>query len=67
MQMRKIKNQRELVILPDPEAVAQAGARRILALSTTTLGTQDRFSMVLSGGSTPRRLYEALATSPCCE
>src|SRR5580698_5651774 len=30
----------------------------------TTLAQQDRFTWVLSGGSTPRKLYETLAGEP---
>ena len=65
--MRKNETSRELVILPDPEAVIQAAAKRILALSSAALRTQDRYSVALSGGSTPRRLYETLAAPPFSE
>lgn len=66
-QMRKSETSRELVILPDLEAVAQTAAKRILALSSAALATQDWFSVAFSGGSTPRRLYETLAEPPYSE
>ena len=65
--MQKNDTSRELVILPDPEAVTQTAAKRILALSSAVLATQDRFSVAFSGGSTPRRLYEILAAPPFSE
>ena len=45
-------------ILSDPTALAQRAARLILEHAC---GTKDRFTIALSGGSTPRRLYELLA------
>lgn len=51
----------ELEVLPDPEALARRAAERVLAAA---LATQDRFAIALSGGSTPRRLYQILAAMP---
>ena len=51
----------QVEILPDPEALAHRVADWLLAMAVDTNG---RFSVALSGGSTPRRLYELLATSP---
>jgi 6-phosphogluconolactonase len=48
---------------PDPLALAQAAAERLLALSTDAIATAGRFSLGLSGGSTPRTLFELLASS----
>jgi len=45
----------------DPEDLAQRGARWIADLAATSVG---RFSISLSGGSTPRRLYQLLAEPP---
>jgi 6-phosphogluconolactonase len=45
----------------DPEALAEAVARWIIELAAQSHG---RFAISLSGGSTPRRLYELLAESP---
>ena len=48
-------------ILPDPEALARHVAGKLLAAAAAG---GDRFAVVLSGGSTPRRLYELLAAPP---
>jgi 6-phosphogluconolactonase len=45
----------DLRILPDPAAVAQAAAEEI--------ARRDPTSIALAGGSTPRKLYERLATA----
>ena len=48
-------------ILADPEALARRAADLLIAAANVTA---DRFAVALSGGSTPRRLYELLARSP---
>jgi 6-phosphogluconolactonase len=48
-------------VLPDPEALARRAAELVLAAA---LATQERFAIALSGGSTPRRLYQLLAAMP---
>ncbi|MBV9861424.1 MAG: 6-phosphogluconolactonase [Alphaproteobacteria bacterium] len=45
----------------DPEALAQKAAQWITALARES---RERFSICLSGGSTPRRLYQLLAAEP---
>lgn len=45
----------------DPEALAHRVARWITDLAGNS---RDRFAICLSGGSTPRRLYQLLAESP---
>lgn len=50
----------ELIIFPDPGAVSQAAADHFLSLAHG----HDRFSVALSGGSTPRRLFKTLAATP---
>jgi 6-phosphogluconolactonase len=52
-----------LVVLPDLEALSRAAAQRFSALAQA----HDPFSVALSGGGTPRRLYETLAAPPFCE
>ena len=47
-------------VLPNPEALAQRVASW---LTERALAHQGVFSVALSGGSTPKRLYEILATS----
>lgn len=48
-------------VLPDGEALARRVARWVLDAATATDGV---FAVCLSGGSTPRRLYETLAAPP---
>ena len=54
----------EILILPDPEAVAHEAARRFVALSRQAARSRGRFSVALSGGSTPGHLYRLLAGEP---
>jgi 6-phosphogluconolactonase len=49
-------------VLPDAEALAQAAADRLVDTAIRRPG--DAFAVALSGGSTPRRLYELLAAAP---
>jgi 6-phosphogluconolactonase len=48
-------------IRPDAEALAQRAADWLVGLAG---GRGDRITVALSGGSTPRRLYELLAEPP---
>ncbi len=47
------------VIFPDAEATARAAADELLAIVATA--PDERIAICLSGGSTPKRLYELLA------
>ncbi len=55
-------DQAEIEILADPEALARRVAEWLVASMAASTG---RFSVALSGGSTPRRLYHLLAQPPC--
>ena len=46
---------------PDLETLSRAAARDLTADIHETLDEQDRYTLALAGGSTPRRLYELLA------
>jgi 6-phosphogluconolactonase len=48
-------------VLADPEALARRAAAWLLAAAQAK---RDTFAVALSGGSTPRRLYELLAAPP---
>ncbi|HWW76568.1 MAG TPA: 6-phosphogluconolactonase [Pyrinomonadaceae bacterium] len=48
-------------VFADPEAVATEAARRIAELARASARERGAFSIALSGGSTPRRVYELLA------
>ncbi len=50
----------ETEVLPDPEAVALYAATWLLARAEAA----ERFTVALSGGSTPKQLYELLAKPP---
>jgi 6-phosphogluconolactonase len=53
-----------VVVLEDPDAVARAAAERVAQLARDTVTRRARFAVALSGGSTPRRLYQVLAEAP---
>jgi 6-phosphogluconolactonase len=48
-------------VFADPEEVASAAARRVAELAREAVDERGAFSVALSGGSTPRRVYELLA------
>jgi 6-phosphogluconolactonase len=51
-------------VLPDPAALAEAAARLVAEAAQTAIDARGRFSLALSGGSTPRDLHVRLAASP---
>ncbi len=51
----------DIVVARDPEDLAHRAARWITDLAAAS---PDRFAVALSGGSTPRRLYQLLAEEP---
>ncbi len=53
--------------LPDSEAVTRAAAEDFVELAGEAIKSRGRFGVALSGGSTPRRLYELLAVPPLRE
>ena len=59
-----MENRPARLILSSPEEVALEAADRILKIAREALGTRREFHFVLSGGLTPRRLYEILAGAP---
>ena len=54
----------DVVVAPNPEALAQLAAERFVALSQDAVESRGRFSVALSGGSTPGVLYGLLAEEP---
>jgi 6-phosphogluconolactonase len=48
----------------DAEAIAEAAAKRVLDSAKRAVDKNDRFVLVLAGGSTPRALYRRLTESP---
>jgi 6-phosphogluconolactonase len=54
----------ELVVLPDMPALAEEAARRCAAQAQAAKRAGRPFTIALSGGSTPRALYQRLAQPP---
>ncbi|MBI2906139.1 MAG: 6-phosphogluconolactonase [Chloroflexi bacterium] len=57
----------QLHVLPGPDDLAQAAARFVASVADDRAATKGRFTIALSGGSTPLPLYEALSSSPFLE
>jgi 6-phosphogluconolactonase len=51
-------------IYNDLKTLSLAAAEMFVDLGSQAIASRGRFSVALSGGNTPRRLYEILATSP---
>jgi 6-phosphogluconolactonase len=51
-------------IFENTEALSQAAAELFVVQARTVAATQGQFSVLLSGGKTPRRTYELLAQEP---
>jgi 6-phosphogluconolactonase len=51
-------------VLSDPEAVAQTAASRVARVASEAVRARGRCTVALSGGSTPKRLYQLLAGEP---
>jgi 6-phosphogluconolactonase len=49
---------------PDAEAVSRGAAEEFVRCAREAIGAQGRFTVTLSGGSTPRRMFEMLAEPP---
>src|SRR4051812_36860761 len=53
--------QPEIKVFPDAQAIAEDAARRIAEAAEASIKLRDRFSLALSGGSTPKLLHQVLA------
>jgi 6-phosphogluconolactonase len=51
-------------VFDDAEALARAAAEDLVACGREATARNGRFTVVLAGGSTPRRLYQLLAEAP---
>lgn len=51
-----------LEVFENSELVARAAANRFTSLAASAIKQQGRFSVALSGGQTPKRVYELLAS-----
>jgi 6-phosphogluconolactonase len=54
----------EVVVLPTPEDLMRTGANRFVSAAAAAIEENGRFTVALSGGSTPRGVYALLATAP---
>jgi 6-phosphogluconolactonase len=52
----------EIIVKPDPSAVARAAAERIVAQASAAIADRGKFSVALAGGSTPGATYALLAS-----
>lgn len=59
--MNTLASKRAVIVVPDSKSLAEAAAKRLVARIATN---PQQIRVCLTGGSTPRRLYELLATSP---
>jgi len=57
----------QLEIFPDAASLALAAAEHIITLAHAAMSGHEGFSIALSGGSTPKTLYELLATPAYAE
>src|SRR5258705_10543739 len=56
-----IDGMREVVVLPDVAALMEAAAERFVMRAAAAIRSSGRFVVALTGGSTPKPLYELLA------
>jgi 6-phosphogluconolactonase len=54
----------DIVVVPDPEALAETAARMITETAGDAVQKKGRFTIALAGGATPRATYEALTREP---
>lgn len=54
----------EVEVLPTASLVAEAAARRFVAIANDAIQARGEFVVALSGGSTPRSMYARLAAEP---
>jgi 6-phosphogluconolactonase len=56
--------QRQVVILPDGNAIARRAAEEFLRAASEAVALRGSFTVALAGGSTPKALYSLLASDP---
>lgn len=54
----------DLMVRPDPHAVAQEAAQRVVEIAQEAVERRGRFRVALSGGETPGALYRLLVAEP---
>lgn len=63
----RTEGERNVQILPDLEAISYKAASLFVNASRNSIATRTKFAVAISGGSTPRRLYTLLSSSPYCD
>jgi 6-phosphogluconolactonase len=53
-----------IAIYPDANALSQAAAQYVVQVANESIVSHGRFTIALSGGSTPRKLFALLANEP---
>lgn len=61
------EGERDVQILSDLEAISHEAASLFVSASRDSIATRKKFAVAISGGSTPRRLYTLLSSSPYCD
>ena len=56
--------QREIRVLADAAAIAKCAAKEFVEAARTAVRERNVFQVVLAGGSTPKALYDLLASDP---
>lgn len=62
-EMSAVSKEPEIVVVRDAESLADTAARRFAELAASAVSATGQFVVALSGGNTPRALYERLAES----
>jgi 6-phosphogluconolactonase len=57
-------SQPEIQVLPNPASVAAEAAERVVRAANEAIELADRFTIALSGGSTPKAMHQILAVDP---
>jgi 6-phosphogluconolactonase len=53
-----------IAVYPDTDALSQAAAQYVVQVAKESIVTHGRFTIALTGGSTPRKLYTLLGQEP---
>ena len=60
----EVMEKRSIQVLPNAAALAETAAQTIVDAAKSAIDAGRRFSIALSGGSTPKSLYELLSNDP---
>jgi 6-phosphogluconolactonase len=52
----------EISVHPDPDTLAHEAARRFIQSAREAIDLSDRFTVALSGGSTPKAMHQVIAS-----